>query len=343
VKKKSYTPYKWTPEKLKYIEDNWQKMSDKEIALSVQQMLVTELGKRKAAKYNITPKAIVEQRMNLNLHRRQKAAEYTAQEIALIAKNWDKMSDHELLEKIKGMRVNPVERATLTVGAIRVKRGKLGYKRGKGSGKVVASQEAITHIREHYKERGNLWLSNDLNKLYPLAKEIGPWTPIRVWCVMNREKIKRTEQERKHVDRRQIELGIKQAKGGHKAAELNTIRTWRLGTKADGQPLKIVFVMTKDGWKRYKMWLWEKHNRPLNPGEEIRMKDGDEENVVLENLELVRHVDYMLKAQEEMTDNWIIGKLAKGNPELKELLKECPDVLQLYRNVRSKKQELQNL
>lgn len=45
-------------------------------------------------------------------------------------------------------------------------------------------------------------------------------------------------------------------------------------------------------WRQYHTWLWETNNRPIKPGEMVKFKDGNRDNVTLDNLYLCdRHTN----------------------------------------------------
>lgn len=332
MKKYFQKPFRWTEDKRQYISDNYKSKSDKQIAKDVQKMLEKELGAEQAAQYKITPKAVCEQRSAMKLYRFHPCIKYSKNEIEYIKKNWTK-TDQELHAAIQAMRTDPIQKAALTISAVRAKRTKLGLVKRDVVGCVKVTDKMVQHILQHYKEKGNLWLAKEFNELFPRPKKKGIWTPAQILALMKRRKIRRTAEEVRHVQAKQIEHGIKIAKGGYKAAEINTLTTWQLGYK-DGKPHKLQFVMTEDGWRQYKRVLWEKYHGPLKRGQDIKVIDGNEENIVIENLKMIEHSALLHKGFGELSDSWILGCIAKGNPELRAILKDCPDIIDLYRNSR---------
>lgn len=82
---------------------------------------------------------------------------------------------------------------------------------------------------------------------------------------------------------------------------------------------------------RYKTWLWRMVYGPIPKGHFVQTVDGDESNIVLSNLRLATKYTNMKEDAKNLADSYVIGVLAKGDENVRALLKEMPELVELKR------------
>ena len=104
----------------------------------------------------------------------------------------------------------------------------------------------------------------------------------------------------------------------------------RIWINQNGKPYKVIKL--KDGYVPYSHWLYEQIYGPVPEGYVVRMKDGDNTNVVPENLELItrqEHAKRNSQARQHYPEE--LKQLIKLNNKLKKAIdatanrKEAPE------------------
>lgn len=90
---------------------------------------------------------------------------------------------------------------------------------------------------------------------------------------------------------------------------------------------------------------WEKVNGPIPEGMILRSKDGNSLNCDPENWKLVDRAEHLSEnsGREELTDEYILAKLAHRSPELKPIFREMPELIELKRNQIKLKRKINEL
>jgi hypothetical protein len=106
------------------------------------------------------------------------------------------------------------------------------------------------------------------------------------------------------------------------------------------------YMRTEEGkWRLKHRLLWEEANGPVPPRHNIVFRDGDVNNITLENLELVTNAELMRRNSGviNMPDKYIARILAgKFQKHLKQEFEQMPELIELKRNSIKLKKELRN-
>lgn len=116
-------------------------------------------------------------------------------------------------------------------------------------------------------------------------------------------------------------------------------------------PYKYIRIR-KAVWVLYQRYVWEQHNGKIPRGYVVRFKDGDTMNCDINNLECISMAENARRNQnrkkakhtmelnreegyqtpfEKLTDNAVAGMLSFGNPEIRDLIKQNPELIELKR------------
>lgn len=100
-----------------------------------------------------------------------------------------------------------------------------------------------------------------------------------------------------------------------------------------GNPYRYIRI-SKGIFKQLHYHNWEKENGPVPEGMILRSKDGDSSNCDPDNWELIDRADHLSKnsGRDELTDGYILAKLAHRAPELKTAFAEMPELIELKRS-----------
>jgi hypothetical protein len=100
--------------------------------------------------------------------------------------------------------------------------------------------------------------------------------------------------------------------------------------------------IAEKNWQALHRVLWEKVNGLIPPNHVIRFKDNNPLNCILENLYMVPRSEHLqLNHKKHTSDGIIASYMSHKNPELKEILKECKEILELKRIQLLLKRELE--
>ena len=88
---------------------------------------------------------------------------------------------------------------------------------------------------------------------------------------------------------------------------------------------------------------WEQRNGPIAKGQMIRFKDGNTLNCDVNNLMLVtRSSNLDMNTGFRNSDNFIASQMAPRSEEMRMMLREQPELLELHRIKRNLKREISN-
>lgn len=149
-----------------------------------------------------------------------------------------------------------------------------------------------------------------------------------ITSLLRRHNIRRTAKELEIIEKRYVEMGVRR-----KAV----LKIWDgRGRKPKGTVYKQKngFVMIKIGNKKrmsYMKYLWEKSNGPTPKGHFVHLIDP-EKPITVDNLEAIPICQNVILHAVNLTDNYLAGKLAPGNPELAAIIKsDFPELIELKR------------
>jgi len=195
------------------------------------------------------------------------------------------------------------------------------------------TEDQINYLKANYKTVGDVELAERFEKLWPKQKK---WTNKHIEKKRKYLKLIRTVTEVEKVKERNIETGrfaecaVKRWKVSEACAE-GTVKIWRY---AGGNAFKVIKLKT--GFVHFMPWLYEQMFGPIPVGYMVRTKDGDNMNVVPENLILVTRAQHALINSSisigSLSDNYIIGILASGkNKALRESIAANPELIEVKR------------
>lgn len=113
------------------------------------------------------------------------------------------------------------------------------------------------------------------------------------------------------------------------------IGTFRMKPGGDGR--NNLWFKTEGGWVIYKCYLYELHFGPIPSGKAVRLIDGNDENVVIENLEVYDKLEAAHDALTNLSDNAVLLLLRRQNPELydektiEQLKRSGSDIIEIKR------------
>lgn len=120
---------------------------------------------------------------------------------------------------------------------------------------------------------------------------------------------------------------------------------WKKGNKphnagTDGEirwrqnPGYYFIRIAENNWVFLHRFLYEQQHGKIPDGYNVIFKDGDRRNCVLENLDCVTHKELLELnfGRDVLTDDYVISKLTHRNPQLKKVVTEMPELIELKRN-----------
>lgn len=150
-------------------------------------------------------------------------------------------------------------------------------------------------------------------------------------------------------------MGETQFKKGQQP--MNTLHDLAITVRYDhlksrkGRPYKWIRI-AKGKWIHYHRYLWEQANGPIPPKHVIIFHDGDTMNCVLSNLRMITHRENLERNQVhqrrgrcaiDLTDNYIAGRIAKGDKKLRNaLIIAAPELIEAKRTQLKLKRLIQN-
>lgn len=78
-----------------------------------------------------------------------------------------------------------------------------------------------------------------------------------------------------------------------------------------------------------RVYIWQQKYGKVEPGYRIDFIDGNPQNCVIENLEMITRKEFFTRPQNLVTDNYAISRLAQGDERMKKELKSHPDLVEI--------------
>jgi hypothetical protein len=142
--------------------------------------------------------------------------------------------------------------------------------------------------------------------------------------------LKRTEKQSKAIQKRSC------SKSYFKKGNLpgNTLYDGAITERTDSGGITYKYIrISKAEWIQLHIYNWEKKYGPVPSNMILRCKDGNQLNCEPSNWELIdRATNLELNSgSKTLEDNYIIAKLSHRNPELKKIVSQFPELIELKR------------
>lgn len=166
-------------------------------------------------------------------------------------------------------------------------------------------------LKANYKTLSNAEMADKLNEMFPYVEV--KFSRMSVSCYMTRLGLQRTENEKRIMWDKITATGCYKETWNTKG--IGHI-SWRksMARKNKDITADCYYIKTKNGWESYKKWLYEQHFGLVPKGRQVTLIDGNERNVVIENLLLVDKTNSANKATVDLTDNYILSVLLFNEP-----------------------------
>jgi hypothetical protein len=230
-----------------------------------------------------------------------------------LKKNFENMTNQELANKL-GLKLTVTRNRLYALG---LKRMKLQY----------WTAEQVQFLKDNYKTIGDTELAEIFAKKW--EKEKG-WTKKHIEKKRRYLKLKRSKTHLKDIFIRNVQLG---------RYGLCAVNAWKTrgvtpegGIKVWGRH-KQVYKKIDSKYIKLSHHVWEQHHGAVPAGTLIVHKDGNGLNCELDNLQCITRGDNMARnsGSVSLTDNYLAGIMTHGDTELRKLLKENPEILDLKR------------
>lgn len=194
------------------------------------------------------------------------------------------------------------------------------------------SPEQVKYLVRNYKAKGDVELAEIFQRKWPKQKG---WTKKHIEKKRKYLNLQRTIWEIKAIHLRNVKAGrfkICPIKAWDKRgrAQEGEIRYWtnNFGVKYPVIKFNGKFVH----WARY---TWEKHFGSIPKHWNIIFKDGNPQNLNIENLELISNEELARrdsqKSSKGLSDNYIAGILSHGDVHARQIIKEKKGLIEVKR------------
>lgn len=243
--------------------------------------------------------------------------------IAYIKENCATTSDQELAAHFKNELTKEIgpdaEKFIINPIAIAKIRYKNKWRSIPAKGFVWWTPEMKKFLAQYFRKRSDKELASMFDKKFP-RPDGTKWRAALIASQMDHFEMNRTYAEAMAVKKRNYDKGLtKPAKrpDKYKIGDIVKQRREDYYTKKEWYELSI---KTETGWRLLKHVIWEQHNGPIPKGHQIKMKDGNKLNVVVENLLCEPYNATIKKNQELLAPSMVAGILSKGDPEYRQYL-----------------------
>ena len=234
---------------------------------------------------------------------------WTKEMLKYLTDNWCSMTNKELAEGL-GLHLTVVRMQLYSMG---MKRMELEY----------WTHEQIEFLKANYKKIGDMEMAEIFESMWPKQKT---WTKKHIEKKRKYLHLHRTMAQQIKVHERNVANGRFKncpvyAWDVRGRAKKGTIRIWVNAKKYSFKVIKL-----EQYWVHYAHWLWEQHYGPVPEGHMVTFKDGDNMNVVIENLILSN------RKNPTLTDGYVAKLLSWGKgPEGKKEVLKVPQLISLKR------------
>jgi len=241
--------------------------------------------------------------------------EWSAGMLSFLKNNYSTMTNQELADRL-GLKLT----------STRTKLYELGFKRMELE---YWTDDQVLFLKENYKRIGDVELAEIFTEMFYKAKG---WTNKHIEKKRRYLKLKRTEQHKNEIQERNKEAGRFSINHWKRWFELKakpgTIRIWK---GENGKPFKVIKVA--DQFVHYAPFCFEAYFGPVPEGYIVQLLDSDNMNIKIENIGLMTRQESMLinSGSIKLSDNYVVGILTHRNPEMREKLKQHPELIELKR------------
>jgi hypothetical protein len=116
---------------------------------------------------------------------------------------------------------------------------------------------------------------------------------------------------------------------------VNTLYDGAITTRRDKNGHNYKWIrLSKANWRMLQVYNWEKLHGPIPKDRIIVAKDGNSLNCDPENWMLIDRITHLERnsGRQELTDNYVISKLSPRNKQLREIVKQSPELIEMKRN-----------
>lgn len=202
---------------------------------------------------------------------------FSQEEHEFIRNNYEHMTNKELADAL-GKRLTRLRMEMYSLG---LKRMELEY----------WTPEQVEYLKANYRTIGDTEIAQHFNVTYHKAKG---WTKKHIEKKRRYLKLKRTGEEKKSIHARNVRNGsfamcAVNAWKTREVTEVGATKTWTV----NGYVRQ--FIKTEKGYYPYNRYLWEQKYGPIPKGTNVCYKDGNPNNCVIENLELLTNAESAIK------------------------------------------------
>jgi hypothetical protein len=244
---------------------------------------------------------------------------FTKEEVAFIKRNWKKMTNRQLAEHFHMGYTTFNHRKVRLLGLKHMEMEKW-------------TEEQVTFLLKWYRKRGDLELAEMFNER---------WYKKKGWTLKHIEKkrmylgIKRTPEELRAIKERHKKHGVyirasKKTWATRGVKPEGTVVYW---ARANQRPMP--FVKVKGRFILWTRWYWRKYRGHIPTRMKVTFKDGNPYNRRISNLELITAGELSKRnskvSSQGLSDNYVVGILTHGHPELRSELRKYPIVIEMKR------------
>ena len=239
-------------------------------------------------------------------------------QIYFLKANWPKMSNRELAKKLN-LALTNVREKCYELGLYRMR---MEY--------WTLEQEGF--LRKNYKSIGDMELAEIFNNKFPKIKS---WTKHHIEKKRSYLNLKRTREQILRIYQRNLDAGRLNKYHTNRFCQIGwakdgAIRMW---LNQDGKPKPKIKI--NGHWRFWNRWAWKKKYGRIPKGTMITFKDGNPYHTRISNLEAISRAELTRrnanKSSIGLSDNYIAAVLAHGDKEMRNEMKNYPDIISLKR------------
>lgn len=232
----------------------------------------------------------------------QSRIELEAAEWQYLLDNYKRASDMELLVGLKALGCD------ITFGKLRQLKHENRLVKQK---QVSWTDYQVQYLLDNYQTKGNVEIANHFG-----------------WPTKNKK-------GEKKVWKKMIQMGLKRNKKQQLQIRKNNPQSYPDGA-IWWQECRGAKMIKVDGQIHfYARWVWENNHGPIPEGMAVNHKNDDQTDCRIWNLHLLDRSQmakrYLAAATENLHDSWVVSTLTNKRPEMKKILKDHPELIELQR------------
>jgi hypothetical protein len=206
------------------------------------------------------------------------------------------------------------------------------------------TDQQVAFLKANYKIMGDTELAELFNEKFKRRKH---WTKKHIDKKRGYLKLKRTKKQIIEIEQRNLDQGrlnchMKKGKSNFLTTGPAVQGEIRMYKYTHGVITSRIRIGKR--WIYWPRWAYKKHHGPIPKGYVIVMKDKNAYNTIPSNLEAVtreeatrRHVS---QYSINLSDAYVAAQLSYGNPELREIIKNDPVLIETKRTLLLLKREI---